>query len=203
MRCKNVDDQTPLSPNTPPIPTSPDVESTPQTKSPVQPQANKPVDKLETPTPKTQSLGSTQLSTQGLERPSVASTPVPSIQVTTVPDLSAADLDALNLPPAQDTTDPNKLSLPLDTRINDAKANLSKILEALGKHPQLEPQHNSLTTSLENLVQRHAQHLHQTEIHTVSGTKDSAVLDVEAARIKVRQKSLRVKLPCSTSNLKS
>ena len=39
------------------------------------------------------------------------------------------------------------------------------------KHPQLEQQHNSLTTSLENLVQRHAHHAHQTEIHTVSGTR--------------------------------
>ena len=69
------------------------------------------------------------------------------------------------------------------------------------KHPQLEPQHKSLTTSLENLVQRHAHHVHQTEIHTVSGTADSGVLDVEGARIQSETEELEGEIALLTEQL--
>ena len=55
----------------------------------------------------------------------------------------------------------------------------------------------------ENLVQRHAHHVHQTEIHTVSGTADSGVPDVEGARIQSETEELEGEIALPPSNLKS
>jgi len=191
----------PLTPTPQQLPAKAEVEQTSKTHRPTPPTIDKPVDTLENPSHTPQSLNHSRSNTVGLNRPDVASASVPSIKVTTVPDLSATDLDALNLTPAQDSTDPNKLSVPLDTRINDAKANLSTILDALGKHPQLEPQHKNLVTSLESLIERHAHHCHQTEIQTVSGSPEPGTLAVEGARIQSETEELEGEIALLTEQL--
>ena len=86
-------------------------------------------------------------STAGLAKPNSRDMTIPSITVSTVPDLSGADLDAFNPTPRPENLDPNRLSVPIDTRLAEAKANLSTILEGLEKHPQLETQHQQLVVA--------------------------------------------------------
>jgi len=190
----------PSSPSTQPLPdlsksTEAQTNQTPAPRAPAGP-----VDQLEAEAP---SRSATQLrdTTAGLAKPSSQDRGIPSITVSTVPDLSHAELDAFNPTPRPEDLDPNRLSVPIDTRLTEAKANLSTILEALGKHPQLETQHQELSTALEQLAQRQAQYRHQEASVTEPSTHQKTTSDLEKARIQSETEEIEGEITLLTEQL--
>ena len=59
------------------------------------------------------------------------------------------------------SSDPNRLAVPIDDRLSEAKANLGTILEALGKHPQLKDDYLRISDALEKLEIKEAEHQHR------------------------------------------
>ena len=101
----------------------------------------------------------------------------------TPPD--ADSLDGLDTfaPLGHDSGPVDRLSVPIDSRLSEAKANLATILEALGKHPELREEHTQLQEAIAKLGVRHALHSHAEQTLQDSGTPPNSQLQREAAHI--------------------
>ena len=191
----------PASPSTPALPQLPDPAKPESPQGPTSTPPQGPVDQLE----EAQAPGSTRPSipdaTLGLAKPKSGEQAVPTITVTTVPDPSNSDIAALNLPPSPQDADPNRLSVPVDTRISEAKANLATILEALGKHPQLKERHEELSVALDQLVNRQAHHKHQSETISDPSPEQKTSLDLSQARIQSETEEIEGEITLLTEQL--
>ncbi|MEC9466314.1 MAG: hypothetical protein VX834_11040 [Myxococcota bacterium] len=115
----------------------------------------------------------------------------PVITVTGPISPPAIDASLLNALPEQD---PNKLQVPIDRRLDEAKANLTTILEALKGQPPLIETHDRLTGELEALAMKHSLHAHQIDIHDANSNGPASHLSVESSRIQSETSELEAEI---------
>ena len=172
-------------PIAPSVPTSPPTET--QIKPEAQPSSppiqSTPLDGIDSRPQTNAQTTETPSRADGLQRPTPKENAIPTIQITAAPDPVVNGLDIFASSSESVSSDPNRLAVPIDDRLSEAKANLSNILEALGKHPQLKDDYLRISDALEKLEIKEAEHQHRSASAQNGPTSENVNLSRAEARI--------------------